>query len=83
MIDSSRYMCGGELLFYPRPDGGEHSRRVVIDVIDPSHNQAVIDSNKPFAKKPTRAGSGNDELQVRYDESLGGESNWPTIWRRA
>jgi hypothetical protein len=73
MINSCRAIHIGDLLFVPAPNGAKITRRMVIQVIDPSHDHAAIDTNKPTVEKATNPGSGNNHSKVRYDKSLGGE----------
>jgi hypothetical protein len=54
--------------------------RMVVQIFDPFYKDVVIDVNKPSSEKTASARSGNDQLEVGYDKSLGGESYGPSIW---
>jgi hypothetical protein len=64
----------------PLPHGGKIARRMVIEVIDPSDDQAVIDADEPSPEKSSRSSSGNNHLEMRQDKSLGGELQGLSIW---
>ena len=72
---SSTRICGGELLLYPLPVGGEDGGRVVVKMFDSLYKHEVIHLNKPPSEKVSESQSGHEKSEMGNDESLGGESD--------
>ena len=67
-------------LFYPAPNGGKITRRMVIQVTDATDDHAGIHVSKPSVEKAPNARTRDNHFQVGHDKSLGGEHAGHSIW---
>jgi hypothetical protein len=64
----------------PGPHGGKVTRRVVVQIIDPTNDKILVDSDTPTTGKSAVTGSRYDQVEVRNDECFGGVLEGPSIW---
>jgi hypothetical protein len=70
----------GELLFKPLPTGGKGTRRMAIQVIDPSNEHLLVYGKKPPSDESSKTGSSDNHSKMRQRKSLGGELKGLAIW---
>jgi hypothetical protein len=62
------------------PHGGKITRRMVVQIVDPTNDKVLVDSDTPTTGKSAVAGSRDDHIEVRHDECFGRVLEGPSIW---
>ena len=79
MVNRSRRGDVRETFFPFPPQGLKIIPRLIVQVVNISNSQFIIQSKQPGVEKPGHSSSRDQELQMRKIESFGGEKRWSPV----